>query len=361
MSPIHRGGSGKKIAGPTWESLTDRLIREAQERGEWETGAWHGRRLPAQDGAYEGELAAAHAILRDAGVGPAWIETDKEARRLLAERDRLLAVAGRTAPGGATAMRARFAGFLDGSTRPCSASRPRRRLPPSSVHASTARPSWRRSSGCSRARETSGADLGAAADGRELFVHRARRLESRQLRTSRPGRAAPDDGGGGSASPDVVPGPRLTPRPCPAPRARRPAPDVAAGPRRTGSRGGGEEWSRAGGYGPGPSSSSASSGRRGWAAVLADRARRLELVGQLRSTLPADLAPRVNSRGEFDDRPDSRGEQERADPNGAAEREPDHEGGHLDRGPRPPDRPAEAAVDPGHKAVVGPAPRSAAR
>ncbi len=113
MSPIHRDGSGKKIAGPTWESLTDRLIREAQERGEWETEAWHGRRLPAQDGAYEGELAAAHAILWNAGVGPAWIETDKEARRLLAERDRLLAVAGRTAPGGATAMRARFAGLLD--------------------------------------------------------------------------------------------------------------------------------------------------------------------------------------------------------------------------------------------------------
>jgi len=112
MSPIHRDGGGEKVAAPTWESLADRLIREAQERGEWETGDWSGRRLPAQDGAYEHELAAGHAILRNAGVGPAWVETDKEARRLLAERDRLLAVAGRTVAAGARPLRARFAALL---------------------------------------------------------------------------------------------------------------------------------------------------------------------------------------------------------------------------------------------------------
>lgn len=121
MSPIHRDGAGEKTAAPTWESLTDRLIREAQERGEWETGDWTGKRLPAQDGAYESELAAGNAVLRNAGVGPAWVETDKEARRLLAERDRLLAVAGRTStagerrplPSGAASLRARFVALLD--------------------------------------------------------------------------------------------------------------------------------------------------------------------------------------------------------------------------------------------------------
>jgi hypothetical protein len=113
MSPIHRDGAGEKTAAPTWESLADRLIREAQERGEWETGEWAGKRLPAQDGAYEGELAAGHAILRNAGVGPPWIETDKEARRLLAERDRLLAVAGRTSPAAGTSLRPRYVTVLD--------------------------------------------------------------------------------------------------------------------------------------------------------------------------------------------------------------------------------------------------------
>jgi hypothetical protein len=113
MSPIHRDGSGEKTAAPTWESLTDRLIREAQERGEWDTGAWAGKRLPAQDGAYESELAAGNAVLRNAGVAPPWIETDKEARRLLAERDRLLDVAARTSPAGAAALRRRFVAVVD--------------------------------------------------------------------------------------------------------------------------------------------------------------------------------------------------------------------------------------------------------
>ena len=113
MSPIHRDGTGEKTAAPTCESLADRLVREAQERGEWETGAWQGRRLPAQDGAYEDELAAGHAVLRNAGVAASWIETDKEARRLLAERDRLLEVARRTGPGGAAKLRARFGALLD--------------------------------------------------------------------------------------------------------------------------------------------------------------------------------------------------------------------------------------------------------
>ncbi len=113
MSPIHRDGDGDKTAAPTWESLADRLIREAQERGEWDTGAWAGKRLPAQDGAYESELAAGNAVLRNAGVAPPWIETDKEARRLLAERDRLLNVAARTSAPGVASLRRRFVAVVD--------------------------------------------------------------------------------------------------------------------------------------------------------------------------------------------------------------------------------------------------------
>lgn len=113
MSPIHRDGSGEKSAAPSWESLTDRLIREAQERGEWETGDWAGKRLPAQDGAYESELAAGNAILRNAGAAPPWIEADKEVRALLVERDRLLGVAGRSSAAGAAPLRTRFAALLD--------------------------------------------------------------------------------------------------------------------------------------------------------------------------------------------------------------------------------------------------------
>ena len=113
MSPVHHGGDGQKTAAPSWETLTDRLIREAQERGEWDTAGWAGRRLPAQDGAYEAETAGANAILRNAGVAPPWIETDKEARRLLAERDRLLGIAATTTASGAAGLRARFGALFD--------------------------------------------------------------------------------------------------------------------------------------------------------------------------------------------------------------------------------------------------------
>jgi hypothetical protein len=52
-------------------------------------------------------------VLRNAGVAPPWIETDKEARRLLAERDRLLEVAARTSAAGAGSPRRRFVAVVD--------------------------------------------------------------------------------------------------------------------------------------------------------------------------------------------------------------------------------------------------------
>ncbi len=111
MAPMHRQADGR-IAAPTWESLTDRLIREAQERGEWDTSAWAGRRLPAQDGAYDAPEAGAHAILRNAGGVPAWILADQEVRRLQEERARLLDRAARTGALGGAALRRRFASVL---------------------------------------------------------------------------------------------------------------------------------------------------------------------------------------------------------------------------------------------------------
>ena len=40
----------------------------------------------------------AHRLLREAGVAPAWIESDKEARRLIAELDALIEHAPRMSP-----------------------------------------------------------------------------------------------------------------------------------------------------------------------------------------------------------------------------------------------------------------------
>ena len=108
MAPLHRT-LGEMIAAPTWESLADRLIREAQERGEFDTSAWEGRRLPAQDGVYERPEAAANAILRNASAVPPWIALDQDVRRLQAECAGLRAQAAQTGALGGAALRRRYA------------------------------------------------------------------------------------------------------------------------------------------------------------------------------------------------------------------------------------------------------------
>ena len=90
MSPIRRDAEGNLQAGRGWESLADRQIREAQQRGAFEGLPYHGKPLPPSDDRSAGELAVAHSILRNHGVAPPWIEADKEARRLLQERQLIL-------------------------------------------------------------------------------------------------------------------------------------------------------------------------------------------------------------------------------------------------------------------------------
>ncbi len=90
MSPIHRAGDGSRIGGTTWESLSERLIREAQERGDFDDLPYQGQPIPLGDDSAAGERALGFRVLRNAGVAPPWIEADKDVRRLLALRDGLL-------------------------------------------------------------------------------------------------------------------------------------------------------------------------------------------------------------------------------------------------------------------------------
>ena len=92
---VHRDGDGKKVVARDWESLTDRLIREAQERGEFDDLPGRGQPLRNDTNPYAGEMALAYQMLRNASVAPPWIEADKEVRALQAQRDRLFEQAGR--------------------------------------------------------------------------------------------------------------------------------------------------------------------------------------------------------------------------------------------------------------------------
>jgi hypothetical protein len=70
------------MIGPTWGSVAERLIREAQERGEFDALPSRGQPLPIEDDRSAGEHALAFHILRNANVAPPWIESDKEVRKL---------------------------------------------------------------------------------------------------------------------------------------------------------------------------------------------------------------------------------------------------------------------------------------
>ena len=90
MPPIRRDAVGRMETAHSWESLVERQIREAMEDGAFDELPHRGARLPIEDDAAAGDWAIAYRMLRNAGAAPPWIESDKEARRLLADLNRLL-------------------------------------------------------------------------------------------------------------------------------------------------------------------------------------------------------------------------------------------------------------------------------
>lgn len=94
--PKRRDEEGRFQVGPTWESIVERQIREAMERGAFDELPHRGRPLPVDDDSAAGERALGFRVLRNAGIAPPWIEADKEVRELLARRDALMARAPRT-------------------------------------------------------------------------------------------------------------------------------------------------------------------------------------------------------------------------------------------------------------------------
>jgi hypothetical protein len=113
MAAQRRDGEGNRQVGPTWESLVDRQIREAMEEGAFDDLPYQGQRLPIDDDSAAGEWAMAHRILKNAGAAPPWIESDKEARRLLATRDALLARPRRMTSAGQARERAELAMLVE--------------------------------------------------------------------------------------------------------------------------------------------------------------------------------------------------------------------------------------------------------
>jgi hypothetical protein len=85
-----RDASGGRTIGASWESVTERLIREAQERGEFDDLPGHGMPIRVEADPWAGDEALAFHVLRNARVAPPWIEADKEVRESRERVDQLI-------------------------------------------------------------------------------------------------------------------------------------------------------------------------------------------------------------------------------------------------------------------------------
>lgn len=117
MPVQRRDGEGDRQVGSTWESLIDRQIREAMDEDAFEDLPYRGERLPIEDDSASGEWAMAHRMLRNAGAAPPWIESDKEVRRLLAQRDALIARPRRSSTAGRERERTELATLVESINR----------------------------------------------------------------------------------------------------------------------------------------------------------------------------------------------------------------------------------------------------
>jgi hypothetical protein len=117
MSPQRRDAEGRRQTAHSWESLVERQIREAMDEGAFDELPYRGERLPLEDDSAAGDWAMAYRMLRSAGATPPWIESDKEARRLLAALETLLARAPDLSPAARRRARLEWARLLDDANR----------------------------------------------------------------------------------------------------------------------------------------------------------------------------------------------------------------------------------------------------
>ena len=102
---------------PTRGALIDRKIREAMEAGDFDDLPFQGQPLPLVDDSAAGDWALAYRMLKGSNFAPPWIESDKEVRGLLAQRDAILERAPRVSEIGRPRDRAELRRVVDAANR----------------------------------------------------------------------------------------------------------------------------------------------------------------------------------------------------------------------------------------------------
>ena len=74
-----------------WDTWVDKLIVEAQERGEFDNLPGHGKPLHIEESPFADGRELGFGILKNAGFAPYWVELEKEMRTVSARMDDLLA------------------------------------------------------------------------------------------------------------------------------------------------------------------------------------------------------------------------------------------------------------------------------
>ena len=72
-----------------WETWVEKLIVDAQERGDFDDLPGHGKPLQIQDAPFAGGREVGYGILKNAGVAPYWVELEKQMRGAGARLDEI--------------------------------------------------------------------------------------------------------------------------------------------------------------------------------------------------------------------------------------------------------------------------------
>lgn len=77
MASVRKEGDKREVVW-NWGSHVDRMIHEAQQRGDFDNLPGAGKPLDLDDNVYAGEMASAYRVAKNANAAPLWVQLDKE-------------------------------------------------------------------------------------------------------------------------------------------------------------------------------------------------------------------------------------------------------------------------------------------